>query len=93
MPVLASTAGGFGEQYAGSRWTCPPCSPEELATILARLLAAPPDERAWTAARMFTADMDSVVTAMHGVYDVTAKPAENVLAQAVAKARSQPDAP
>ena len=93
VPVLASTAGGLGEQYAGSPWTFAPGSPAELATVLARFLAAPPDERARTGGRTPAADMDSVVTATLGVYGLTARPAETVPAGAVAVAGSRPDAP
>jgi hypothetical protein len=93
VPVLASTAGGLGEQYEGSRWTFAPCAPGELATVLARFLAAPPDERAQSGGRTPAADMDSVVTATLGVYDVTATPAETVPAGAAAVAGSRPDAP
>jgi glycosyltransferase involved in cell wall biosynthesis len=71
-PVLASTAGGLGEQYDGSPWRFAPCSPGELATVLARFLAAPPDERAPAGGRTTAADMESVVRATLGVYDVTA---------------------
>jgi glycosyltransferase involved in cell wall biosynthesis len=99
VPVLASTAGGLGEQYGGSPWTFAPASPGELATVLARFLAAPPDERARARGRTPAADMDSVVTATLGVYDVTARPTEAVPAGAaepagaVAVAGSRPDAP
>jgi glycosyltransferase involved in cell wall biosynthesis len=92
VPVLASTAGGLGEQYAGSPWTFAPGSPGELATALARFLAAPPDERARTGGRTPAADMDSVVGATLGVYHLTAKPRENGPARAVAVAGSRPDA-
>lgn len=93
VPVLASTAGGLGEQYAGSPWTFAPSSPGELAAVLTRFLAAPPDERAQAGGRTPAADMDSVVTATLGVYDVTAKPSETVPAGAVAGTGSLPDAP
>lgn len=92
-PVLASTAGGLGEHYSGSGWTFAPGSPRELAAVLARFLAAPPAERAWTGGRTAAADMDSVVDATLGVYDVTTKPAETVPVRAVASAGRRPDAP
>ncbi len=41
VPVLASTAGGLGEQYAGSPWAFPPRSPERLAGVLADFLSGP----------------------------------------------------
>jgi len=40
-PVLASTAGGLGEQFGGSPWSFPPRSPEHLARVLAGFLAGP----------------------------------------------------
>jgi glycosyltransferase involved in cell wall biosynthesis len=92
-PVLASTAGGLGEQYSGSRWTFAPESPRELAAVLARFLAAPPDQRARTGDRTPAADMDSVVAATLGVYDVTRTPAHTRPVRAVAAAGSLPDAP
>lgn len=93
VPVLASTAGGLGEQYAASLWTFPPRSPRELAPVLALFLATPADERAQTAGRTSAADMDSVVAATLGVYDVTMTSREAVPAQAVTQAGSLPDAP
>lgn len=45
VPVLASTAGGLGELYAGSRWTFPPRRPDCLAPLLADFLATPLSER------------------------------------------------
>ena len=40
-PVLASTAGGLGEQFGGSPWSFPPRSPEHMARVLAGFLAGP----------------------------------------------------
>ena len=54
VPVLASTAGGLGEQYASSRWTFPPRDPRELARVLARFLTTSPDERAASTDRRST---------------------------------------
>jgi glycosyltransferase involved in cell wall biosynthesis len=45
VPVLASTAGGLAEQFAGSSWTFPPRAPRQLAETLERFLAATPAER------------------------------------------------
>lgn len=45
VPVLASTAGGLAEQFAGSRWSYPPHAPTQLAETLRRFLAATPAER------------------------------------------------
>ena len=44
-PVLASTAGGLGEQYEGSDWLFPPRSPEEFAKVLARFISSPGSDR------------------------------------------------
>jgi glycosyltransferase involved in cell wall biosynthesis len=93
VPVLASTAGGLGEQYATSPWTFPPRSPRELATVLSGFLAAPPEERASADGGISAADMDSVVMATLGVYDVTTKSAGTAPVRAVAKAGNLPDAP
>jgi glycosyltransferase involved in cell wall biosynthesis len=45
VPVLASTAGGLAEQFAGSRWSFPPHAPAQLAETLRRFLEATPAER------------------------------------------------
>jgi glycosyltransferase involved in cell wall biosynthesis len=90
VPVLASTAGGLGEQYAASPWTFPPRAPAELAAVLSRFLATPPDERASTSGGTPAADMDSVITATLGVYDVASK---SVPMPTVATAGKLPDAP
>ena len=45
VPVLASTAGGLAEQFAGSSWTFPPRAPQQLADTLERFLAATSAER------------------------------------------------
>jgi glycosyltransferase involved in cell wall biosynthesis len=92
VPVLASTAGGLGEQYAASPWTFPPRSPAELAAVLSGFLAAPPDERARAGGGRPAADMDSVLAATLGVYDVTTKSAGIGPARTVAKAGNPPDA-
>jgi len=44
-PVLASTAGGLTEQFAGSSWSFPPRAPDELARTIEQFLAATPGER------------------------------------------------
>ncbi len=90
-PVLASTAGGLGERYGTSGWTFPPRSPGELAAVLTAFLAAPGQERATTDGRPAVADLDSVVSATLGVYDLTARPAG--AAPVAANAGSLPDAP
>jgi glycosyltransferase involved in cell wall biosynthesis len=88
VPVLASTAGGLGEQYAASPWTFPPRSPAELAAVLSGFLTAPTGERARTGGTP-AADMDSVIAATLGVYDVTTKSAP---VRAAATAGNLPDA-
>lgn len=81
-PVLASTAGGLGEQYAASRWTFPPRSPEKLAEVLSGFLTTSPQDRA--SGRLAVADMDSIVEATLGVYEIPAT---------VVRAGTLPDAP
>jgi glycosyltransferase involved in cell wall biosynthesis len=69
VPVLASTAGGLGEQYGASGWAFPPCAPAELAGVLTRFLAAPAAARATAAVADPAADPEAVIRAMTGVYD------------------------
>jgi glycosyltransferase involved in cell wall biosynthesis len=45
VPVLASTAGGLPEQFAGSSWSFPPRAPARLAQTLERFMEATPAER------------------------------------------------
>lgn len=40
VPVIATTSGGLAELFAGSPWTVPPRSPEELAATIIRFLGA-----------------------------------------------------
>ncbi|WP_067829020.1 glycosyltransferase, partial [Actinomadura kijaniata] len=40
VPVVATTAGGLAELFAGSPWTAPPRSPDRLADVLRRFLSA-----------------------------------------------------
>jgi glycosyltransferase involved in cell wall biosynthesis len=40
VPVIATTSGGLAELFAGSPWTVPPRSPEQLAATLLRFLGA-----------------------------------------------------
>jgi glycosyltransferase involved in cell wall biosynthesis len=71
VPVLASTAGGLGEQYEGSEWLFPPRSPEEFAKVLARFLCCPASERAAATAGPTRADLRAVLEATIGIYQAT----------------------
>lgn len=68
VPVLASTVGGLGEHFAGSRWTFPPRSPESLAKVLADFLSASPEQLRREALRPRSADLAEVVKATLDVY-------------------------
>ena len=68
VPVLASTAGGLGEQYVNSGWTFPPGDRLELAKVLARFLAASPNERALNRTDRHAADLNAVVKATLDLY-------------------------
>jgi glycosyltransferase involved in cell wall biosynthesis len=72
VPVLASTAGGLGEQFAGSRWTFAPRDPRDLAKVIADFLATPPGARAAADPRPSRADLGSVVAATLDLYHATA---------------------
>jgi glycosyltransferase involved in cell wall biosynthesis len=74
VPVLASTAGGLGEQYGSSGWTFPPRDPKELADVLGRFLTMPPSERAVNVNRRSAADIDSVVEATIDLYEAAVGP-------------------
>ena len=68
VPVLASTAGGLGEQYEGSDWVFPPRRPKELANVLAKFVQASPGERAATFSVRPAADLGSVIEATRELY-------------------------
>lgn len=80
VPVIATTAGGLAELFAGSPWTVPPRSPERLAAVLLRFLgagaaagdAAPSPDPSWPASprEPGTADMslEQVAAATAAVY-------------------------
>jgi glycosyltransferase involved in cell wall biosynthesis len=72
VPVLASTAGGLGEQYADSRWTFAPRDPRDLARVIADFLATPRGARAPADPGPSRADLSSVVAATLDVYHATA---------------------
>jgi glycosyltransferase involved in cell wall biosynthesis len=80
VPVLASTAGGLGELYAGSRWTFPPRRPDRLAQVLADFLGAPPAEREIAAGQRRAPDLESVTAQTLSLYQAGAgSPAAGVL--------------
>jgi glycosyltransferase involved in cell wall biosynthesis len=67
VPVLASTVGGLGEQFAGSQWTFPPRAPQCLARVLGAFLAVgPPDRTQLTLEH--PSDLASVITATLELY-------------------------
>jgi glycosyltransferase involved in cell wall biosynthesis len=68
VPVLASTAGGLGEYFAGSPWIFPPGNPESLAKVLADFLGVPPEQRRYEVPHLRSADLAEVVTATLNVY-------------------------
>ena len=68
VPVLASMAGGLGEQFADSRWTFPPRSPEHLAQVLADFLSAPPHQRVTVSRPRQACDMATIAAATLDVY-------------------------
>lgn len=68
VPVLASTAGGLGEQYEGSNWIFPPRRPKELANVLTHFIRASPGERASTFSVRPAADLGSVLGATRNLY-------------------------
>ncbi|NRQ32319.1 glycosyltransferase [Nonomuraea sp. NN258] len=72
VPVIASTAGGLGELFDGSRWTVPPGSPGRLAETIADFLdsgggddTAVPRDRG--------TDLDTVVTRTIDLYLAAAR--------------------
>jgi glycosyltransferase involved in cell wall biosynthesis len=74
VPVLASTAGGLGEQYAGSRWTFAPRDPRDLARVIADFLTTPADGRVVADPGPSRAELGSVVAATLDLYHATAGP-------------------
>jgi glycosyltransferase involved in cell wall biosynthesis len=77
VPVLASTAGGLGEQYEGSPWVFAPRCPEELANALANFIRATPGERVATFGIRPAADLGSVVKATQDLYHAAIWPMAN----------------
>jgi glycosyltransferase involved in cell wall biosynthesis len=69
VPVLASTAGGLAEQFAGSSWNFPPRAPDRLAQTLERFLAATPAERMLPPANDRLDDLPAVVASTLKLYE------------------------
>jgi glycosyltransferase involved in cell wall biosynthesis len=67
-PVLASRVGGLAEQFGDSPWTFPARDPDALAQVLARFLAAPPQQRETARRHRQAADMGAVVAATLEAY-------------------------
>jgi glycosyltransferase involved in cell wall biosynthesis len=72
VPVLASKVGGLAEQYASSPWLFSPCDPHELASVLARFLATPPQQRTLSSGAGTAAELEIVLDATLGIYQVVA---------------------
>lgn len=68
VPVLASTAGGLREQFAGSRWSFPPGAPESLAGAIAAFLAARPPEQTQLSPLQRASDLSAVMRATFELY-------------------------
>lgn len=68
VPVIASTAGGLGEQYADSGWTFPPGDPLMLAEVLGRFLKTPSNERVLNCPDRHGSDLDAVIKATLDLY-------------------------
>jgi glycosyltransferase involved in cell wall biosynthesis len=71
VPVLASTAGGLSEQFAGTAWTFPPRDPERLAGVLARHLARSPGWRPAVSPGQPASDLATVAAATIDLYRAT----------------------
>jgi glycosyltransferase involved in cell wall biosynthesis len=68
VPVLASTAGGLGEQFAGTARTFPPRDPERLASVLAGHLARPAGWRPAVPPGQLASDLATVAAATFDLY-------------------------
>ena len=68
VPVLASTAGGLAEQFAGSRWSFPPRAPAQLAETLERFLFASPAERMGPPATKDADNLGNIIASSLEVY-------------------------
>jgi glycosyltransferase involved in cell wall biosynthesis len=69
VPVLASTAGGLAEQFAGSRWAFPPRSPARLAETILDFLAATPVDRKHDAGPEISLSFEPSTLAAVRIYD------------------------
>jgi glycosyltransferase involved in cell wall biosynthesis len=72
-PVLASTAGGLAEQFAGSNWSCPPGDPAALASTLERFLSATQAERMLRPVVKRQDDLASVVASTLELYQTVTR--------------------
>lgn len=87
VPVLASRVGGLAEQYASSPWLFSPRNPQELADVLARFVATPPQQRGLIAGTQAAAEMEVVLDATLSIYRFASEPMVSG-----AMGRSQPNA-
>jgi glycogen(starch) synthase len=68
VPVIASTAGGLGEQFSGTPWTFPPRDVSRLAAVLEAFLSATPEQRSAAARLHRTIDVRTVAASTVDVY-------------------------
>jgi glycosyltransferase involved in cell wall biosynthesis len=73
VPVLASTAGGLGEQYASSRWSFPPRDPAKLASVISHFVTETPDKRDDPVSARSAVDISSVAKTTLNLYRAMAK--------------------
>lgn len=69
VPVLATSAGGLGEQYKGSQWLFQPRNPKALASAIVRFLNTPREERLAGSGARVTADLESIVKMTLHLYE------------------------
>jgi glycosyltransferase involved in cell wall biosynthesis len=74
VPVLASKVGGLAEQYASSPWLFSPRNPPELASVLARFVSTPPQQRALPSEPRTAAEMETVLDATLSIYRAVVQP-------------------
>jgi len=79
VPVIASTAGGLGEQYAGSGWTFPPGDRLMLAEVLGRFLTTSSNERVPTRSDGHDSDLDAVIKATLDLYQARHRAMDGLL--------------
>jgi glycosyltransferase involved in cell wall biosynthesis len=73
VPVLASTVGGLGEQYADSRWSCPPRDPAKLASVISQFVTEAPGKRDDSASARSAVDIFSVANITLSLYHAIAE--------------------